>query len=194
MGMERFLTTFHDDPEMLHDMFGHCGSFLLRWLEPILRVVKIDFAVFGEDLAGKNGPLLSPRMYAEFWHPYQDPIIRMLRDHGVEVICQWSAGQFDVLLPEMMAQGFTCTWPLERIAGMDGIDLRHRYSRKLLLGGNIAKEALLAGPEAIDREVVRLMPLIRDGGFIPALDDMVPMECPFRHYRHMIEKLRAIRL
>ena len=46
----------------------------------------------------------------------------------------------------------------------------------------------------IDREIERLMPLIVEGGFIPALDDMAPMECPFLHYRHMIERLQGIRL
>ena len=194
MGMERFLTAFYDEPELMHDMFSHSRELILNALEAVLDVVKIDVAVFNEDLAGKNGPLVSPRTYAEFWHPYQDPIIRMLRDRGVEMICQWSAGQFDVLLPDMMTHGFNCTWPLERIAGMDGLDLRRRYGRELLLGGNIPKEAVLAGPEAIDREIDRLMPLIQEGGFIPTLDDMPPMECPFSYYRYMIERLQAIRL
>jgi hypothetical protein len=62
------------------------------------------------------------------------------------------------------------------------------------LGGNIAKEAVLQGPRAIDREIERLTPLIREGGFLPALDDMPPAECPFAHYRHLIERLQAIRL
>jgi uroporphyrinogen decarboxylase len=62
----------------------------------------------------------------------------------------------------------------------------------LRLGGNISKEALIAGPAAIDREIARLMPLVRDGGFVPALDDMVPLEVPLTHYRYLIEAIRAI--
>ncbi|NOY59610.1 MAG: hypothetical protein GXO75_11885, partial [Calditrichaeota bacterium] len=194
MGMERFLTAFYDEPDLIHDMFSHASRLLLEALPRILNAINIDFAVFGEDLAGKNGPLISPEIYEEFWYPWQDPIIQMLQDAGVSVICQWSAGQFQELLPSMLEHGFNCTWPLERMAGMDAMELRQRHGRSLLLGGNIAKEALIAGPDAIDREIESLMPLIADGGFIPALDDMAPMECPFSHYRYMIEKLQSIPL
>ena len=194
MGMERFLTAFYDDPELMHDIFSHYSRFVIELIRPVLGTVRLDFAMFAEDLAGKNGPLISPELYAEFWYPYQDPIVDLLRDHDVPVICQWSAGQFDDLLPGMMDHGFNCTWPLEAIADTDAPTLRRRFGRKLLLGGNIPKEAVIAGPEAIDREIDRLMPLIREGGFLPALDDMASPDMPFPHYRHMIERLQSITL
>ena len=194
MGMERFLTAFHDEPDLMHEMFSHGSRVILATLPRILDAVRIDFVMFGEDLAGRNGPLISPATYETFWYPWQDPIIRMLQDAGVPVICQWSAGRFQELLPSMLEHGFNCTWPLERMAGMDALELRKQHGRQLLMGGNIAVEAVITGPEAIDREIDRLMPLIVSGGFLPALDDMVPMECPFSHYRYMIEKLQSIRL
>lgn len=110
------------------------------------------------------------------------------------MICQWSAGRFQELLPGMLEHGFTCTWPLEVMAGMDASVLRARFGRDLQLGGSIAKEAVISGPEAIDREIDRLMPLIREGGFVPALDDMASPDMPFSHYRHLIRRLQAIRL
>ena len=94
----------------------------------------------------------------------------------------------------MMEHGFNCTWPLEAIAGPEAAALRQRFGRGLLLGGNIAKEAVIAGPAAIDLEIDRLMPLIREGGFLPALDDMASPDMPFAHYRYMIERLQAIEL
>ena len=194
MGMERFLTAFYEEPDLIHDIFSFWSRFVIDVLRPVLGTVKLDLALFTEDLAGKNGPLVSPRLYEEFWHPYQDPILRLLRDHGVPVICQWTAGQVGPLLPTMIDHGFNCTWPLEVVAGMDGPALRRRFGRGLLLGGNIAKEALIAGPDAIDAEIDRLLPLIREGGFLPALDDMASPDMPFAHYRHLIEKLQAIRL
>ena len=194
MGMERFLTAFHQEPDMMRDMFSHCADLLAHALRNILGRARLDFALIAEDLACKHGPLVSPRMYDEFWRPHQEPLLRTLRQSGVPVICQWSAGEFGVLLPDMLDQGFNATWPLEAIAGMDPYDLRRRYGSKLLLGGNLPKEALIAGPAAIDREVERLLPLIRQGGFLPALDDMPPMECPFAHYRHMIDRLQTLRI
>ena len=194
MGMERFLTAFYDEPELMHDVFSHWSRFAIEMIRPALGAVKLDFAIFAEDLAGKNGPLVSPSIYDEFWRPYQDPIVDMLRDHDVPVICQWSAGEFEALLPGMMDHGFNCTWPLEAMAGMAAPALRERFGRRLLMGGNIPKEAVISGPESIDREIERLMPLIRGGGFLPALDDMASPDMPFSHYRYMIERLQSISL
>ena len=194
MGTERFLTAFYDDPEMMHDMFSYWSRYVIEMLQPVLGVVQLDYVMFCEDLAGKNGPLISPAIYEEFWYPYQDLVVNLLREHDVPVICQWSAGQFDALLPGMMAHGFNCTWPLEGMAGMEAPQLRETHGKGLLMAGNIPKEAVIAGPDAIDAEIERLMPLILEGGFVPALDDMASPDMPFAHYRHMIERLQAIRL
>ncbi len=194
MGMERFLTAFIDDPELMHDMFAHWSRFAIDMIRPVLDTVTIEFAMFAEDLAGKNGPLISPEIYGEFWYPYQDPIVDLLRDRGVPVICQWSAGQFECLLPGMLEHGLNCTWPLEVMAGKDAPTLRERFGRRLLLGGNVPKEAVIAGPESIDFHIERLTPLIRQGGFLPALDDMASPDMPFHHYRYLIERLQSITL
>ena len=192
LGMERFLTAFHDEPDLIHDMFSYWSGFVLEVIRPLLGSVQWDYAVFGEDLAGKNGPLISPRTYDEFWAPYQAPLIALLREHGVPVICQWTAGEFDALIPSMLDQGFNCVWPLEVMAGVDARDLRERYGPGLLLGGNVAKEAVIAGPGAIDAEIDRLLPLIREGGFLPGLDDMAAPDMPFDHYRYLIDQLLSV--
>jgi len=194
MGMERFLTAFYEDPALLHDIFAYWSEFVLQIIRPLLGTVQIDCAIFTEDLAGKNGPLVSPAIYDEFWRPHQAAILQALQGHGVPLICQWTAGQVEPLLPTMLAQGFNCTWPLEVIAGMDAGSLRERFGQGLRLGGNIAKEAVIAGPEQIDAEIDRLLHLIQEGGFIPALDDMASPDMPFAHFRHLIERLQAIRL
>jgi uroporphyrinogen decarboxylase len=194
MGMERFLSAFHEEPDLIHDIFGHQSEFVMANLRRLLTQLVPDVVLFTEDLAGKNGPLISPRIYREFWRPYQDPVIRLLEEHGVRLICQWTAGQFERLIPDMLEDGFNCTWPLEVMAGMDALKLRARFGRPLRMAGNIAKEAVIAGPAEIDRAIERLMPLVAGGGFLPALDDMASPDMPFSHYRYMIERLQAIRL
>ena len=194
MGMERFLSAFYEEPDLMHDMFSHWSDFTLDNIRPVLEVVRPDVVLFTEDLAGKNGPMVSPSIYEEFWYPHQDVIISKLRDCNVPLICQWTAGQFECLLPGMMGHGFNCTWPLEVMAEMDAPALRKRFGRGLHMGGNIAKEAVIAGPDATDDEIKRLMPLIREGGFLPTLDDMASPDMPFAHYRYMIERLQEIRL
>ena len=194
MGMERFLTAFYDEPQMMHDMFETWSHLVLELLTPVVSKVKWDFVPFTEDLAYKVAPHISPEIYREYFVRHQEPIVRLLQKHGVKVICMWSAGDFRVLLPAMMEQGFNCIWPLERGSGMDPVAVRKKYGRSLVLGGGIPKEALISGPAAIDSEIQRLMPVIEEGGYIPALDDMVSLEVPLSHYRHYIAALRRIEL
>ncbi len=194
MGMERFLTAFYDEPELMHDMFSFYGDFVLQTIRPLLGKVRIDYASFAEDLAYKGGPHISPAVYREFWLPYQDPIVQALRGAGVEIICMYTAGDVRPLMPTLLDHGFNCTWPLERGSAMDPADLRREFGRDLALGGGFAKEALIAGPEAIDRQIEELLPVVQDGGFVPAVDDMVPPEVPFDHYKYYVEAMRAVRL
>ncbi len=193
MGMERFLTAFHEEPDLMHDMFGFWGEFVLETLRPLLGKVRLDFVTFAEDLAYTKAPHISPRVYEEFWLPYQDPIVEALHGAGVPMVCEWSAGNLEPLLPLMLDHGINCTWPLERQAGMDAYAVRSKYGRDLRLGGGFPKEALIAGPEAVDREIERLRPLMEEGGFVPALDDMVPPEVPWATYRHYVERMKSLR-
>ncbi len=130
----------------------------------------------------------------EFWLPYQDPIVRELRRHGTEMICLWSAGNIDVLIPMLLEHGVNCFWPVERGSGMDPVALRSKYGRGLRLGGGFPKEALIAGAEAIDREMQRLEPLLRAGGYLPALDDVVPPEISLATYRYYANVMRSMEL
>lgn len=194
MGMERFLTAFYDDPELMHDMFSFWSGFVLKTIRPLLGRVRIDGVAFVEDLAYKGGPHLSPKTYEEFWLPYQDPIIRELRRSGTAIICLWTAGNIEVLLPLLLEHGVNCIWTVERGSGMDPLAVRSKYGRALLMGGGIPKEALIEGPAAINREIKRLLPLIRQGGYLPALDDIVPPEVSLETYRYYVKSLRAVTL
>jgi hypothetical protein len=194
MGMERFMTAFYEVPDLVHDIFSTYGRFVLDLIRPLLPTVKFDMAAFAEDLAYKSGPHISPSIYEEFWLPYQQPIVDELKSHGVPVIAMYTAGDINPLIPLLMKKGFNCTYPLERASGMDPHLLREKYGPDLRVAGGFPKEALIAGPEAIDREIEYLMPLIAQGGYIPAVDDMVPPEVPFDHYVHYVEAIKAIRL
>jgi len=193
LGMERFLTAFYDQPALIHTMFSDWSAFVLDVLRPVLTKIRLDYVTIAEDLAYRGGPLISPEVYREFWLPYQDPIIRELQRHDVGLIAMWSAGDITALLPLLLEHGFTATWPLESPA-MDPYLLRARFGRELRLAGGISKQTLIDGPEAIDRELERLLPIIAEGGFLPAPDDCIPPEVPFATFRHYVEAVRAIRL
>lgn len=56
--------------------------------------------------------------------------------------------------------------------------------------GAFNKLVLLEGPEGIDREFQRLMPVIRQGGYIPGLDHQAAPDTRLENYRYYIRKLK----
>jgi len=188
LGMDAFMMSFYDEPELIHEMFDFWSRFTVDLIEPILQRIRPDFVSFMEDLAYKNGPNISPAVYKEFWIPYQNRVVALLQKYEVENICLHSSGDFRALIPLMMDNGINMIFPVDRNSNMDPIELRREYGRELRLAGGIGKHTLMEGPDAIDRELSRLAPLIAEGGFFPALDDVVPPETPFAHYAYFIER------
>jgi uroporphyrinogen decarboxylase len=194
LGLDRFLTAFYEEPELIHEMFDYWSTFTVELLEPVLQKVTPDVVTLMEDLAFKTGPHISPSIYKEFWLPYQNRIVSLLSKYGVENICLHSAGDFRVLIPMLLDNGVSMIWPLDRNSSMDPVELRKKFGKGLRMAGGVSKSALLAGKASIDEELERLMPLIREGGFFPALDDIVPPETPFDNYVYFIERCKAIKL
>jgi uroporphyrinogen decarboxylase len=193
MGMERFMLSFYDQPALMHEMFSFWNEFTLKMIRPYLENVDIDILVLAEDLAYNNGPNLPPEIYREFWLPYQDELVREAKKHGITNICLWTAGDIDIMIPMLIEHGINCIWPVERCShAMDPILLRKTYGRELRMGGAIPKECLVQGAEAIEKEIDKLLPVIEEGGFIPALDDMVSPEVPLKTYAYFIDKLRSL--
>ena len=193
MGLTKFLMSFYDDPDLIHDMFSFWADFTVELTREVLERVKLDFVSIAEDIAYKSAPHVSPEMYKQFWLPYQRKVIELIKSSGVEVLSFWSSGNIKPLIPLLLEAGFNCFWPLENMAGMNAVDMRKKYGKKVLLVGNIAKEALIKGKEAIKKEVYSKVPyLMEAGGYIPAVDDEMPQEVPFQNYVYYIELLKEL--
>jgi hypothetical protein len=78
---------------------------------------------------------------------------------------------------------------------MDARALRRRFGREIRLIGNISRQALMDGPEAVDREFyAKVPPLMEEGGYIPAVDDAIMPDISFESYQHYIELVRNFEL
>jgi len=54
----------------------------------------------------------------------------------------------------------------------------------------VDKLSLIAGKDAIDKELERLTPLLKDGAFIPTVDHRCPPEVSYATYRYYLKKKR----
>ena len=172
---------FHDDPALVHDVLTHLTELWLALFEEVLGDTDVDYAYWWEDMSFKSGSMVSPRIFAEFLAPVYRRINGFLREHGIDVVLLDTDGNVWDLIPQFLAVGVTGLYPFEVRAGMDVAEVRARYPRLQMLGG-IDKGALVAGPEAIDREIARVAPVIRTGGYVPGVDHYVHPDVPWEHF------------
>ncbi|MBI2939598.1 MAG: hypothetical protein HYY04_04100 [Chloroflexi bacterium] len=193
MGFERLSYMIYDDPMLVHEIVDHIATCVYETIHRALHDIQFDFAVGWEDMAGKGGPLCSPRSFRQFQVPAYKRVTDLLHGHGVHIIVVDSDGFHDPIIPCWLEGGVTGIYPLEVAAGEDAVALRRQYGKNLQMYGNIDKRALVEGPDAIDREVLSKVPwLFLQGGFTPWVDHLVPPDVSFPNYRHYRALLRNV--
>jgi uroporphyrinogen-III decarboxylase len=133
--------------------------------------------------------MISPELFRRFLLPYYQEITDFFHGKGVDrvlVDCDGNIMELCRLLMEGRADG---VYPLEIAAGSHPLLLREKYPDFVLMGG-IDKRALAAGPEAIDRELERLAPVVKQGGYLPMVDHLVPPDVSLENYRYYLRRRR----
>ena len=149
----------------------------------------MDYILIWEDLAFKNGPLISPDIFREFILPYYKKFIQRMKTFGVKHFFVDTDGNFEVLIPLFIEGGVTGFYPFEVQAGMDIEKIRDLYPELVIMGG-IDKMALAKGKEAIDGEIAKVKRMLKKGGYIPYTDHMVPPDVSFENYTYFRKQLK----
>ena len=73
---------------------------------------------------------------------------------------------------------------------LDLLEQKRKQYPQLLIRGGFDKRILAAGKDAIDREIERIMPFMKEhGGYIPMCDHGVPEEVKFEDYMHYRKRM-----
>jgi uroporphyrinogen decarboxylase len=187
MGLEGLSIALKTDREWVEEMMDHLSSLTLAMIDQLPGGISIDMAWWWEDMCYNRGPLISPTMFEEMLVPRYRRITNRLRDHGVTLNVVDCDGRIHELAPAWLGAGINCMFPLEA-AHTDALRLREEFGDRILLLGGVDKRALIAGREGIDREIERLLPLVRRGRYIPCLDHRVPADVTYPNYLYYLEK------
>jgi uroporphyrinogen decarboxylase len=160
MGLERFFVRIMTDAAFAHRLLENRTAWCIAQYQRA-RELGAEVLVLGDDVAFRDGPMISPRMYREFVLPYHCRIVAAL---DVPVIWH-SDGDIRSLLPMAIEAGFVGVHGLEPAAGVDLAEVKREYGRDLALVGNL-DISVLAGDdaEAVRREVDRCMAQGAPGG------------------------------
>jgi len=194
-GVEYSSYLFYDAPDLVDELFERIHYVCMEGLKRTLRVLPpmtVDYLGFGEDIAYKTSTLISPDMFRRFLFPRDKAVTKYAREHGLDITYYDSDGnitQFMELYFEAGIDGFA---PCEVAAGMDPVILRRRYGKRIKMIGGIDKREIAKGKEAIRKELAKIPPLIRQGGYIPKIDHSVSSDIALDNFRFYIDELKKI--
>ena len=191
MGIEAHMFAFYDMPELIHDINEYILSVYLDKLVQVLEVLPADIVYIMEDLSGKNGPMISPEQFDEFVGSYYKRLIPALKQKGVKHIFVDTDGDFQKLIPNFIAAGIEGFLPMDVNAGMDIVKVRRDFPGLKFIGA-FNKLCIAEGKEAIDREFERILPVVRQGGYIPGCDHQVAPSTSLEDYRYYISRLKQV--
>ena len=100
--------------------------------------------------------------------------------------------RFWMLLALALDCGINGFYPFEVAAGMDGVEIRKKYGKNMIICGNIDKRALARGKCAIDNELQRARFLLSFGGYFPSCDHHIPPDVPLEHMIYFVNELRKL--
>jgi uroporphyrinogen decarboxylase len=181
-------------PALIKAMMQIQGECIAKVTERVLQQVEIDAAVFSEPIGDNNGPLISPKMYAELVMPGYRPILDALKRYSVKVVILRTYANCRLLIPVLLENDIDCLWACEvNNEAMDYRSLRNEFGRDLQLIGGIDLDVLRKDKESIRKEVEeKVPPLITQGGYVPLADGRVRADIPFEnyvYYRQLLEKV-----
>jgi len=191
IGDENLAYMFYDDPELVHEIMDYYTDMALGMWTRMCAEVEFDLIEFWEDMASKNGSLISPAAFREFMKPRYAKVARFAERHAIEIILVDSDGNIEGLTELMLEAGVTALYPYEVQAGNDVAKMLDTYPKLGIIGG-LDKNCMARGRDAIDREMEKARALIRKGRFIPGPDHFVLSDVTFANYRYFMESLREV--
>ena len=192
MGTENLSLAFYEEPELVHEMMEFIADYTIEMSKPILKETDVDYVMISEDMSMKSGPLLSPAHYREFIFPHMRRLVDFFKNNGVRYVMVDTDGNCEAIIPPLMDAGVDGIWPLERVAGMDPVRIRKEFGKDLRLTGGVDKMEIAKGPEAIDRHLAHLVPLIEEGGFIPTVDHLVSPEISYQDFLYYMKRKKDL--
>ena len=187
-GIEPHMYAFYDQPELMHVMNRDMVDYGKRKIRQACELVQPSFMLFAEDLSYNHGPMLSKNAFDEFLRPYYREMIPFLKEMGIIPMID-SDGDITSCVPWFKEVGIEGIGPLERMAGVDVLQLRRDHPDFRLIGG-FDKMVMHLGESAMRREFERLLPVMKEGGYLVSVDHQTPPEVSLQNYRLYVSLLR----
>jgi uroporphyrinogen decarboxylase len=168
--IDNYLTYLALYPEAVARLAERLTEIHLENLEKWLGAVgpHIDIILFGDDLGGQTGPLLSPTMYRKFYKRHHARMWQRAKELADVKVMLHSCGGIEPLLDDLIDAGLDATNPVQvTCTGMGPQHLKDRFGDRICFwgGGCDTRDVLPNGtPEDVRRHVTSQVDILRKGG------------------------------
>ena len=139
---------------------------LEKWLGAVAPY--IDVILFGDDLGGQTGPLISPRMYRQMIKPFHQKLWNRAKELADVKVMLHCCGGVRELMEDLIDAGLDAINPVQiNAAGMAPDELKSEFGGKITLwgGGCDTRDLLPHGsPDQVAAHVKEMVRLLRQGG------------------------------
>jgi uroporphyrinogen decarboxylase len=165
-----FMMMLAAEPGKAHAFLDELMEVHLTQLERFLDAVGpyIDIILFGDDLGMQTGPMMSPRMYCDFFKPRHKLLWNRAKELADVKVMLHCCGGVRELLPHLIEAGLDAINPVQiSCRGMDAGELKAEFGKDLTFwGGGCDTRDILAGatPGQVAEHVKRQVDTLRPGG------------------------------
>ena len=191
MGFENICFALYDQPELLQEILSDLQAVSTAVAEKLMKYITVDLIAWWEDIAYKNGPIVTPDWFIKSCGPVYKAIMDIYRNNGTKYSYVDCDGDFQKLLPAWFNNGVNIMFPLEVAAGIHPWKLRKENPGIRMMGG-VDKTVLLSSKDDIKKELLKLKPLVEEGGFIPHIDHRVQADVSYENYLYYLQAKREI--
>lgn len=192
VGSERLLMAMALEPDWAKDMFWESAEIIIATAEEMMgQGYQFDGAFLYDDLGYRNTSLFSPDMYKKLLFPSHKRVCDFFHNKKLKVILH-SCGCVKGLIPDLIKAGFNCLQPLEVKAGMDLVELKKKYGKRLaFMGGIDVRKMSNPDPQVIEEEIkLKIGFAKKGGGYIYHSDHSVPDDISFGQYQRVLELVK----
>jgi uroporphyrinogen decarboxylase len=153
----------------------------------------VDAIFDGEDLAGNNGPLFSPKDYMKYYCPRFKRLADAVHKHGMFYLRHTDGNIMPFADEFLLESGFDGYHSIDPQAGMDLRWVKKNYGDKVLIMGNVdcGRVLHLGTREDVIKDTIRVIKSASPGGgHIISSSNTIHSDVPYENYMQMLETVR----
>ena len=197
MGVPNMSYLMYDAPDCYADMVETISDLVCWGLDQVVPRMHTtpDLCHGWEDICGKAGPLVSPSMFERCVASGYRKVRARIDGYGIPLYSIDTDGDIRELVGHWFETGVNVQFPVEiGTWEADPMAYRRRYGKELRIVGGFNKLVLEQGRGAIDAEMARRLPLMREGGYLLMPDHLITPGVALADYEYYLRSVRELRL